>query len=83
MNKKEIKRRCLVCGMPLKITVDEKKNYKNGHYFGKLDVPIKGTGRYKRVGMTKLGRKTYPVVKWTGKEKQVEYWECNKCYRKD
>lgn len=45
-----------------------------------MKVPIKGTGEYKQVGTSKLLEKKVPVVKWTGKEKKVEYWECNLCY---
>ncbi|MCK4491103.1 MAG: hypothetical protein KAU03_00660 [Candidatus Altiarchaeales archaeon] len=73
-------RRCAVCGKKIKINVDENGRYDNGHYFGKLKLPIKGTGEYKKVGTTKLLKKQVQVVEWTGKEKEIEYWECNKCY---
>ncbi len=59
--------------------------YKGGqyiphHYFGKLKISIEGTGENIKIGKTKIGRKKYPVVKWTGKTKSVEYWECDTCY---
>lgn len=91
-------RKCAVCGKKIRINVDEKGHYDKGHYFGKLKLPIKGTGEYKKVGMwlnlkgsdtclrrslrhtTRLLRRQVDIVKWTGKEKEVEYWECNKCY---
>jgi hypothetical protein len=56
------------------------RKYDNGHYFGKINAPIKGTGEYKKTGFVKIGRRKCDVVKWTGKNKQFEYWECNKCY---
>ena len=45
-----------------------------------MKLPVKGTGKYKKVGKTRIGKMKVDVVKWTGKEKEVEYWECNKCY---
>ncbi len=27
-----------------------------------------------------MGRKSYDGVKWTGKNRQFEYWECNACW---
>lgn len=73
-------RKCVVCGKKIKINVDEKGHYDTGHYFGKLKLPIKGTGEYNKVGTTRLLKRQVQVVEWTGKEKEVEYWECNKCY---
>jgi len=45
-----------------------------------MKIPI-GKGTYKRVGTTRLFGKTYPLVRWTGKKRTMEYWECEKCYR--
>jgi hypothetical protein len=73
-------RKCVVCGKNIKIRILNKKgNYDGGHYFGKMKIPV-GKGKYKKVGTTKLLKKKVNVVNWTGKEKEVEYWECNKCY---
>ncbi len=55
------------------------RKYAGGHYFGQFKLPIK-PGEYKKIGTTKIGRIKADVVKWTGKEKEVEYWECNKCF---
>lgn len=77
---KKIRRACLICGRKVNITIYEDGYYKNGHYFNKIKFPVKGTGIYKKVGTTKLGKMKADIVKWTGKEKEVEYWECNKCY---
>lgn len=55
------------------------RKYTNGHYFGKFKIPLK-PGEYKKTGTTKIGRSKADVVKWTGKQKEIEYWECNKCF---
>lgn len=75
-------RRCSVCGEKMKIKLNKDKTYFGGNYFGKMKVPI-GKGEWKKVGTStilKSIQKRTDVVKWTGKEKEVEYWECNKCY---
>jgi len=77
---KKIRRKCAACGKRMQITLYEDRHYRNGQYFGKMQIPIEGTGEYKKVGTTKLLGKKTNVVKWTGKEKEVEYWECNDCY---
>ncbi|MBS3057313.1 MAG: hypothetical protein J4415_01655 [Candidatus Diapherotrites archaeon] len=80
MQGRNIKRKCLVCGRQINLFLYKNGKYSAGHYFGKLKPPIKGTGEYKKIAMTKIGTKKYPVVKWTGKEKELEYWECDKCF---
>ena len=77
---KKMNRKCVVCGKNIRITLYEDRHYRNGHFFGRLKVPIKGTGEYKKVGISKLLGKKIDVVKWTGKEKEAEYWECNSCF---
>ena len=67
---RRISRKCLVCGKRIVITVYGDGHYRNGYYFGKLKIPIKGTGKYKKVGTTKLLKSKIDVVKWTGKEKE-------------
>jgi len=74
----EIKRNCVMCGKSLMIHINENGTYNKGYYFGKIKVPV-GEGKYIKVGTTKLFGKIIDVVKWNGKEKKVEYWECNKC----
>lgn len=56
--------------------------YDEGHYFGDFSIPIEGTGEHKKVGAVKIGKMKCDVVDWTGKEKQVEYWECDGCFDK-
>jgi len=77
---RKIVRKCLVCGKSIRIKVYEDGHYSNGHYYNKIKLPIKGAGEYKKVGTTKLGRHKVDVVDWTGKEKEIEYWECNECF---
>jgi len=64
----------------MRIKVGKNRRYDVGHYFGKLKLPIEGTGEWKKTGKMKLGKSSHDVVKWTGKEKEIEYWECNECF---
>ena len=77
--KRVIYRKCLVCGKKIRVIVYKDKFYTGAHYFRKMKIPI-GPGEYKKVKTTKLFGKKINVVKWVGKEKNIEYWECNKCY---
>jgi len=77
-NTKKIKRKCSICGKGISVILHGRK-YDNGHYFGKIKIPV-GPGEHKKIRTTKIGRHKFDVVKWTGKEKEVEYWECNKCF---
>lgn len=74
-----MQRRCIVCGKKITIHLYPDRHYHGGHYFRKMKIPI-GKGKYKKIGSTKLGKKKVDVVKWTGKEKEIEYWECEACY---
>lgn len=76
---KIIVRKCLVCGKKIRVKRTGRK-YDNGHYFGKFKESIRGTGEYKKVGVTRFGGKSYPFVKWTSKSNEIEYWECNACF---
>lgn len=78
-HKRQIKRQCIVCDKRFSSAIYSNGKYSNGHYFGKMKVPI-GKGKYKKTSSFKLGKKKYGVVKWTGKEKELEYWECNSCF---
>jgi len=72
-------RKCLVCGKRLKIAVGADHSYTGGHYFGVMELPV-GKGKYIELGERKICGRKLEVVKWTGKHKKVEYWECEKCY---
>ena len=77
---KKIKRKCLVCGKKISVTVYRDRRYRNGHYFGVVAFPINGSGEYKRLRTSRLAGKRITIAKWTGKERKVEYWECDACY---
>ncbi|MDO8623657.1 MAG: hypothetical protein Q7R52_05420 [archaeon] len=75
-------KKCVVCGKKLNIKLNKDRIYNGGYYFGKVNAPI-GKGKWKKVGKTKLLGKMIDVVKWTGKNKKVEYWECKKCFNEN
>ena len=79
-SKRRISRKCIVCGKRVGIILYQDGHCVNAKYFGKLKLPIKGTGEYKKKGNIKIGNKKYNVVNWTGKEREIEYWECNSCF---
>jgi len=54
------------------------ENHSNDFHYGKISVPV-GRGENVKVGTTTLLGKKVNIVRWTGKEKKVEYWECEKC----
>jgi hypothetical protein len=76
---KKMNRKCAVCGKKIRITLYKDGHYINGNYFNKIKIPI-GKGEYKKIRTSKLFGKKVDIVKWNGKEKEVEYWECNKCF---
>ncbi|MBI5553923.1 MAG: hypothetical protein HY917_04250 [Candidatus Diapherotrites archaeon] len=78
--KRKINRKCCVCGKAIYSSVNPKGRYSNGHYFGKFKIPIEGTGKYEKIGKTRPGKIKCNVVRWNGKERSVEYWECNSCF---
>jgi len=72
-------RKCNICGRRLNIILNRDKTYEGGHYFGKVDVN-EGNGDYVKIRTSKfLGKKTN-IVRWTGKTRKAEYWECDKCF---
>lgn len=82
-SKTKIKRNCVVCSKKMTIKIADNGKYDKGHYFGKMKVPIEGTGKYVKTGTFKHFDLKGDVVKWTGKEKEFEYWECEKCFNED
>lgn len=77
-------RKCLVCGKKLKIRLNEDRTYVGGYYFGEIKLPI-GKGNWKKVGeidTLKPVQDRTDIVKWSGREEGIEYWECDRCYKK-
>ncbi|MBN2517297.1 MAG: hypothetical protein JXB14_00470 [Candidatus Altiarchaeota archaeon] len=52
--KRKIWRSCIVCGKRIVITVYKDGHYRGGEFFGKHDIPIEGTGEWKRIGTWKF-----------------------------
>jgi hypothetical protein len=83
MKVRNIKRRCVVCGKKLTIKLNDNRTYIGGQFFGKIKIPT-GKAKWKKVGTSTILKpiqKRTDIVKWIGKEKTVEYWECNNCYK--
>ena len=76
---RKITRKCLVCGKKILVRVCRDGYCRNGQYFGTIEVPI-GKGEYKKIRTTKIAGQKIDVAEWTGKKKEVEYWECNACF---
>ncbi len=77
--RKTIRRKCVVCGKLFGTQIWPDGHYHGGHYFGKMKIPV-GKGEHKKVGTARLDENRYDVVKWTGKERTTEYWECDTCF---
>jgi rRNA pseudouridine-1189 N-methylase Emg1 (Nep1/Mra1 family) len=81
-----MKRNCIICGRKLDIKLSkENKIPRNFYYFGRMKLPM-GKGRWKKVGETTLLKpiqEKTDILKWTGKKKEIEYWECGKCFRNE
>jgi hypothetical protein len=90
MIKKKIRARlnktCACCGKAIRVIVYTKKDYRGGHFFGKIGLTTKKADENARkAGFTDwnfhgLILKLYkrdPVP-----YKFIEHWECPKCYRK-
>jgi len=76
----EINKTCSVCGKYMRILMEGDKILSGGHYFGEVKVPIPDKGEYVATGYNKdLGCK---VCKWLGEEIEMEYWECEECFKK-
>jgi len=76
----KISRTCIACGKRISIKLYPDRSYRGGEFFGRHKIPIEGTGEWKKTGTWRfLGRK-FSIVKWTGKEREEEHWECPECY---
>lgn len=73
-------RKCSTCGKSIRIKTYSDGHYNRGVYWGRLKLPVDGTGEYKKIGISRMFGKTVSIVKWTGKEREVEDWECNGCF---
>lgn len=78
--KKVIYKKCLVCGKKVRIIHYRDGHCRNAYFYGILEDPIEGTGENVKTGVFEYGELKGDVVKWTGKVKKYEYWECEDCY---
>ena len=81
---KQLDKACACCGRKIKVILYKDRNYRGGHYFGKvplytkkeLDKALKAGTRKVKIGDT-----VFDVLKKDPKPyKYQEYWECPKCY---
>lgn len=77
-------RNCLVCNKKLHISLTkDRKIPKRFYYFGKTKLPV-GKGIWKKIGKSTALRPfidKVTIARWTGKEKEIEYWECGRCFK--
>ena len=78
----EIIRNCIVCSKELRIIVHEDSTYEGGYFFGRMKYPV-GNGEHRKIGTTDMFGKKADVVKWTGDDGELEYWECENCSKED
>jgi len=82
--KKRLKKICSCCGKAIKVIVYSKKNYRGGHYFGKIPlVSKKEYAKAEKFGMDKFvfhGLEMRAYKKDPKPYSHFEYWECPKCY---
>lgn len=69
-----------MCGKKLRIKLYPDRSYRGGEFFGRHKMPIEGTGDWKKTGTWKFMGRNFNIVKWTGKEREEEHWECPECY---
>ena len=62
-SKTKIKRSCVVCGKKMAIRIADNGKYNKGYYFGKMKIPIEGTGKYVKTGTFKHFNLKSDVVK--------------------
>lgn len=79
-----LKKRCVVCGIRMRVILYRGGTYRGGHYFGKIPLHRKReTEKALKVGTRKVrfGDSWYDVLKKDPKPyAHAEYWECPKCY---
>lgn len=87
MPKKIVKRlikKCSVCGKAMRVIVYSKKDYRGGHFFGKIPLCTKKEeARARSFGTRpwKFAGRVWQVYKKDPKPyAYAEYWECPGCY---
>lgn len=78
---RKIRRQCASCGKHITVQLQGKKPL-NAYYFGRMKLPV-GKGKWVIISSGKkimMGKVEIKKARWTGREREVEYWECEKCY---
>lgn len=70
---RRIKRTCATCGKKFMVSIENGKVLPPTKYYGRLAIPVKGTGVYRKTREKAWGA---TVAIWTGKYRYPEYWEC-------
>ncbi|MFA6547399.1 MAG: hypothetical protein WCT11_00450 [Candidatus Magasanikbacteria bacterium] len=77
--KKRVRKICSCCGKEINVILYSDKNYRGGHYFGK--VPVYDENSYKKATV-KVEKKTgWRIVSGLKIKEKIEYWEWPRCYR--
>ncbi len=71
-------RKCTRCDDTLSIVKHSDTDFQGAGYFTRYEVPI-GEGDFTETGTVNVDGNEFPLVKWEGETKEVEYWECEKC----
>ena len=86
MGEKRMKKSCAVCGTAIAVILHVNRTYTGGHYFGKTPLHTKKEiHRAMKAGTHTsrlLGRTIQVMNKDPKPYRFVEYWECEKCYKK-
>lgn len=81
---KRLNKTCSICGRKIKVILYKDRNYRGGHYFGKMPLYTKKELRKAlKIGTRKekIGEFEIEVLKKDPKSYGYqEYWECPKCY---
>jgi len=81
---KRLNKTCAVCGRKMKVILYKERNYRGGHYFGK--IPLFTKKEFKKAlkagtHKVRIGDLEIEVLNRNPKlHKYEEYWECPKCY---
>ena len=83
---KRMKKSCAVCGTEISVILHVNRTYTGGHYFGKIPLHTKKEMlRAMKAGTHKV-RFAGGTINVMNKDPKpyrfVEYWECEKCYKK-
>jgi hypothetical protein len=81
---KRLNKTCACCASPIKVIIYSKKDYRGGHYFGKIPICTEKEWAKARKAGTKPWNLHGTILHVMKKDpipyKFEECWECPKCY---